>query len=230
MRSRVFFGLLGVGLLAAASVPAVQAGTVLVFGQRSTSSDFTATVNGNTGAMGGTTLSAVNVEVTITAIANVAPLPGSFPEAYLNLSAVSVSNATVNGTNQITEDFSGSFSITSLAGGGGTNYLSGTFSDAVFGSGTGLVLTASGPAGVPTLSSSVIGTLAQDRAISLSFTDVEPPALITSNSTLGPFSSSVSGSFSAQAPEPSSLIISGVGMAGLFLYRRCLRRRRPKRG
>jgi hypothetical protein len=215
----VTVGLFGLTVL----VQSARAETILVFGQNGLASDFTAATTGLSGAAGGTTLSAVDVPVTITGIDNAVSLPGSYPAAFFNLSAQSVSNAVINGSGQIIEDFSGSFSITSLAGGGGTNYLSGSFSDAVFGSGSGLGLTASGPLGVPTLASDVIGDLAQSRAISLSFTSVTPNAFVTANQTLAAFTSNVSGSFSA-SPEPASLVLLAMGAAGLLAFGRRLRR------
>lgn len=224
MRSRVFSTLVGAGLVGLAlSMSSAQAGTVLVFGQDGISNEFTATNNGSMGFAGGTTLSAVDIKVTITGIANSQPLPGSFPTAFFDLIAVSVSNAATDGSGHITEDFSGSFSITSLAGGGGTNYLSGTFHDAIFGNGTGLVMTSSGPLGVPTFTSDVIGALFQTRAISLSFTNVTPSAFVTGNETLGAFTSSVSGNFSA-APEPTSLVLLGIGVTALVACRRLFKR------
>jgi hypothetical protein len=215
MRSRLFSTLVGLGFVAlASSMPGAPAGTILVFGQSGISNQFTATNDGSTGVAGGTTLSAVNIAITVTGIDNVVSLPGSFPQAYFNLSATSDSNATVDASGDITQDFSGSFSITSLANGAGTNYLSGSFHDAVFGSGTGLVLTSSGPVGVPTLTSQVIGDLSQSRAISLSFANVAPPAFVTGQTTLGAFDSSVSGNFSA-APEPASLVLFCIGLIGV---------------
>jgi hypothetical protein len=211
---------MGAGLLVLAlSMSGAEAGTVLVFGQDGISDQFTATNDGLSGAAGGTTLSAVGIPVTVTGIANAVPLPPGFPDAYFNLSATSVSNATVVGASEITQDFTGSFSITSLPGGGGTNYLSGTFADAVFGSGAGLGMTASGPAGVPTFTSDVISTLSQMRAVSLSFTSVTPPAYVTADQTLGAFTANVSGSFSG-APEPTSLVLLGLGVTWLLVFRR----------
>jgi hypothetical protein len=226
MRSRVFSALLGLGFVGLAfSMASAQAGTILVFGQSGTSDQFTATNNGATGLSGGTTLSAENIAVTVTGMANVVPLPASFPQAYFNLSATSDSNATLDGAGHITQEFNGSFSITSGVNGTGMNYLSGKFFDAVFGSLTGLTMTASGPAGVPTLTSDAIGDLGQSRAISLSFTNVNPPAIITGNMTLGAFTSNVSGSFSA-VPEPGSLALLCPGVIGLFaLWRRSRRAR-----
>ena len=119
MRSR-FVGLLGAGFLGLA-FPALtaEAGTILVFGQNGIGTDFNATNNGSNGASGGTKLSAVDIAITVTGIDNSSPLPSSFPSAFLNLTATSVSNATIDGSGHITQDFSGSFSITELAGGGG---------------------------------------------------------------------------------------------------------------
>jgi hypothetical protein len=220
MRSRVFSAILGVGAAGLVLPPlSVQAGTILVFGQTGITNSFTATDDGSNGASGGTKLSAVDIDVTITGIANSQPLPGSFPTAFFDLSAVSTSNAVTDGAGHITEAFSGSFSITSLAAGGGTNYLSGTFVDILFGSGTGLTLTGSGAA-IPTFTSDVIDALAQTRAISLSFTNVTPSAFVTGNNTLGAFTSNVSGNFSAATvPEPAPIALLGIGVTGLLAFR-----------
>ena len=225
MRRKILSAFLGVSLLGLAyPMLCAQVGTILVFGQSGISNDFTATNNGSLGVAGGTTLSAVNIKVIITGIDNSSPLPGSFPSAFFNLSANSTSNAVTDGSGHITENFSGSFSITSLAGGVGANYLSGTFIDTVFGSGTGLTLTGSG-AGVPTFTSDVIAALAQTRAISFSFTNVTPAAFVTSKMTLRAFTSNVSGNFSAASvPEPESLILLSIATTGFLTFHRRLKK------
>ena len=57
---------LGCGILGlAVSMPAAQAGTIVVFGQNGLADTVTATTNSNTGINGGTVLSAVDAQVTI---------------------------------------------------------------------------------------------------------------------------------------------------------------------
>jgi hypothetical protein len=152
-------------------------------------------------------------------------LPASYPAAYLNLVANSGSDASVDSQGHITQDFSGWFKITSSTRGAGANYASGTFVDAVFGTGTGLVMTASGPSGVPTLSSNEIGALDQMRAISLSFASVTPPAYVTGKMTLGAFTSSVSGNLSA-TPEPASLALLSISLTAILAFRRRFKRKK----
>jgi len=216
---------LGAGLIGLAlSMSSAQAGTILVFGQNGTANTLSATNDGNTGVNGGTTLSAVNVQVTISGID--APIATPIT-AYLNLTATSVSDVTTSGGHFL-EDFSGSFSIRSGTGGTGTDYLAGTFvgggttgpsGATVFGSGESLTLSASSPNGIQSFSSDVIHHLAPPRGISLAFTNVTPAAFATGNSTLGAFTSNVSGNFSA-VPEPASLTLLGIAMTGLFAFRR----------
>ena len=123
-----------------------------------------------------------------------------------------------------------SVSITSGTGQAGTNFLSGTFSDATFGAGTGLTLTASdATAGeAVTFTSSVIpaADLLPPQSINLALADVTPNVNIT-GTTLGAFTSSIGGDFSATTvavPEPITLAVLGVGMAANPVSRRRQRR------
>jgi hypothetical protein len=201
-------------LIAAAAVfaPApASATTILTFGQTLGGSPIVGTNNG----LGSTTISGVNVLIDVTQIdaALVTPLA-----AFLNLTATSTAAATlVSGF--VVEPFSGMFTITSLPGGLGINYLSATFTDAVFGAGASLTLSVADPPNSADFTSDVIADLGLPTGISFSFASVHPPVGIH-NGSLSSFTSSVSGTFSGskpqnQTPEPGSLVLVGLAMLGL---------------
>jgi hypothetical protein len=200
-------------------IASADAAVVLVFGQNGTTNNFTGTTNG---AQTQTTLGVTNQAITITGIENAAtPL-----SAFLTFSATSSGAATMNGVNA-TQHFGGNFTITSGMGGAGTNYLSGSFADSVFGTGTSLTLSVSNatPGESVSFTSSVITSLFNPLAISLSFSNVAPPVGIC-GTTLCPFTSSVSGDFSgnARVPEPGTM-----GLAGLALLAAALTGRRGRK-
>ena len=152
------------------------------------------------------------------------------PIAFLDLNASSIDPAATLGA-AVIQHYSGSFCITTAGGCGGTNVLSGTFSDAAFGAlgGPGLVVNVNSPPDTLALTSSLIpaSDLASPSAFGLTFTNLTP-ALAIVGTTLAAFDATFAGDASASTPavmEPSSLAVLGLGVVALGLVAR--RRRGP---
>jgi hypothetical protein len=203
MKARYLF--LSVLAAAALPIPAADASVLLIFGQTGLGDTVTATRTGSsTTITSDTTVDIDEIDAAITT-----PISATF-----TLTATNSGPATTSG-GEITQRYNGTFSITN----GATNYLSGTFSDAVFGSGGALTLSASNPSPTQSVSftSNVIAPdliAAFDRAASLSLTDVSPSAAVVLG-TLRSFTSDVSGDFSSTVPEPSTWAMMLFGFAGL---------------
>jgi PEP-CTERM motif len=157
-------------------------------------------------------------------------IEGSTPDVFMDLHATSVGPAsTALGGIFVAQSFDGNFCLTSGPSCSGTDLLSGTFTDAVFGAGHSLTVSASEPPGTVAFHSDVIKAsfLTPPNALSLSFVNVIP-SVHEHIDTLGAFEASISGNFSSTAaavPEPASLALLGVGLLGLALTSR--KRRSP---
>jgi hypothetical protein len=188
---------------------AAHAGVVslIQFGQTSSSNTVIGTQTG-----GSTTITISDADANISQILGGSPVNGVF----VDLLATSDGGATTT-AGITTQHFSGTFCVTSAAGCGGTNYLSGTFTDAAVGIGPALVLFVGSPPDPLSFTSDVImpDGLGAPGALGFTFTGVTPPVQVV-DGTIGSFRASFSGNASASAvPELSTWAMLGLGFAGL---------------
>ena len=198
------------------ALSSAQAVPILSFGQVGQLNTISGTRVG-----GNTSLNATNAVITVTQIAaaNVTPF-----NAFLTFDFDSTNVATQVGP-VVSQNFSGDFCITSLANCAGINYLSGDLIDIAFGANAAFNLSASTPpAGDVLFTSGVIAMtdLELDRGASLSFANVTP-LLSVVNGSIDSFTSSISGTFSANigvVPEPETFALLMLGLLAVGLAKR----------
>jgi hypothetical protein len=204
--------LIGSVAVLALTTGAANAAAILTFGQTN-GNPVTATANA---AGTETTIVATDAPILLTEL--LGGVPGG---AFLDLDIHSTDAAAALGGGSF-QHYAGSFSITSLPGDIGTNFLSGSFTDIVVGVGPSAVLAAGSPPDAIAFTSDVIDVLSGPDAISLSFANLTP-AFSIDNETIGSFTASVAGAFSGSqaVPEPSSLVLYGLSILGVaFVTRR----------
>jgi hypothetical protein len=188
---------------------------IITFGQVGSTSPVTGTASG-----GVTTIDITNALADISQI-----VTGGAPidNVFVNLAATSTAPAQLLAGTFVEQSYDGSFCISSGIGCTGTDYLSGTFTDAVFGNkgGTQLTVNVSDPPDSLTLSSDVISAklLGAPSALGFTFTDVKPSVAITgsgSKATIASFTAAFAGDVSASAvPEPATWAMLVLGFLGL---------------
>ena len=198
------------------AISSAHATPILSFGQVGNVNLITGTRTGNT-----TSLNADDATITVSQILSANPVPLN---AFLTFDFDSTGAAVALGPN-VFQTFSGTFCITSEINCGGINYLSGSLIDIAFGSNAAFNLNASTPPAANVIfTSDVITELDLDRGAGFSFANVTPLLHIT-NDTIDSFTSSVSGTFSANIgevaePETFALLMMGLVAVGLARRRR----------
>jgi len=184
-----------------------KATTVLQFAQVLATDSVIATASG-----GVTTLSTtgnadgggLSIPVVVSNFNGVPEPPGFI--LFETFVGVHSTNTATSSGGTITQTFSGTIEYTGLPGGLGSNFLTATFTNAVFsGSGNAATLSATAPNVTFTSNQAAFGP---DTGMALGFSGVTPPLSISGGSVAS-FTAQNSGTFSATiVPEPSGLCLA----------------------
>lgn len=224
---RLFLSLCCATMVSLAMSSSAHATLILTFGQSANTNQVFAY---NPLPQGNTTIFSSDAPVTITQIDAPAPTP---PFSGFLTFELKSSGAASSGGGMFSQAYTGVMSIYSAMGLTGTNYLSSTnISGSVMGPTTNVSAMGFSTTSNPTFTSDVIVDLGTPSGLSFSFANVHGgtfgngPLTTALNgfNTLKAFNSSVAGSASASAvPEPSSMVLLGLGGIGCAI--RALRRR-----
>jgi hypothetical protein len=184
-----------------------KASTVLQFAQVLATDSVTATESGGVTTLTTSSLTDGSIAVVVSNF-NGKPEPPGFVvfETFVGVHSTDTATSSGGTTPTITQTFSGTIEYTGLPGGLGPNFLTATFTNAVFsGSGNAASLSATAPNVTFTTNQAAFGP---DTGMALAFSGVTPPLSISGGSVAS-FTAQNSGTFSATiVPEPSGLCLA----------------------
>jgi hypothetical protein len=201
--------------------------TILQFAQINPNDVVTATVSGSTTTLSTNSAGAAgSIPVRITNIGGT--LLGTPIDAFETFTNVTSTGTATTTAGRVEQLYSGTIAITSTAGGGGGNFLTATFQNAVLsgllGGGSASLVGSRPPQSLTFTSNfaAIVPLIAGNppENFAISFSNLTPPLAVT-GSTIAGFTAQNSGTFAtgtdvAPIPEPSGIVMAGMAMiAGL---------------